>query len=79
MTLSFSDLEIVYERLAQAIDEVGEEKTPLFLAKLALTLARQQDDREAALTAVDECQRDIQDEVGPSPTHDRLRAAYTSA
>ncbi len=34
--LSIPDLEIVYDTLASAIDQAGEEKTSLFLVKLAL-------------------------------------------
>jgi hypothetical protein len=34
--LSISDLETVYDTLATAIDEAGEEKAKLFLVKLAL-------------------------------------------
>jgi hypothetical protein len=35
-TLSIPDLETVYDTLATAIDEAGEEKAKLFLVKLAL-------------------------------------------
>lgn len=35
-SLSIPDLETVYDSLATAIDEVGQEKTSLFLVKLAL-------------------------------------------
>ncbi len=34
--LSIEGLEIVYDKLAQAIDRAGEEKVKLFLVKLAL-------------------------------------------
>ena len=34
--LSIPDLETVYDVLAQAIDQAGEDKTELFLVKLAL-------------------------------------------
>jgi hypothetical protein len=34
--LSIPDLEAVYDTLATAIDEVGQDKTSLFLVKLAL-------------------------------------------
>jgi hypothetical protein len=67
MVLPFPDLEMVYEKLAQAIDSAGESKTPLFLAKLALVLARQQDNRNRALAAIDDCLKDILDE--PAAAH----------
>jgi len=35
-TLSIAGLESVYDTLAQAIDEVGQDKAQLFLVKLAL-------------------------------------------
>jgi hypothetical protein len=35
-TLSVADLETVYDLLAEAIDEAGEERTALLLVKLAL-------------------------------------------
>jgi hypothetical protein len=35
-SLSIQDLETVYDSLAHAIDQVGVEKTSLFLVKLAL-------------------------------------------
>ncbi len=47
-------LETFYDRLADAIDEVGPERTPLFLSKLALLLAREIPDAgEKAHAAVD--------------------------
>ncbi|MBW7835835.1 MAG: DUF2783 domain-containing protein [Sphingomonadales bacterium] len=47
--LSDSDLEQAFDRLAQALDAVGEDKERSFLAALALTLAG----RMAGLTEVD--------------------------
>jgi hypothetical protein len=35
-TLTIPDLETVYDTLATAIDQVGQDKTSLFLVKLAL-------------------------------------------
>jgi len=40
MTLTVPDLETVYDSLAEAIDQVGETKTELFLVKLALLNAQ---------------------------------------
>jgi N-glycosylase/DNA lyase len=54
--LNVADLETVYDALAQAIDRAGQEKTALFLVKLALLnanaladLARFQQHLELAL------------------------------
>lgn len=47
--LSDSDLEQAFDRLAQALDAVGEDKERSFLAALALTLAG----RMASLAEVD--------------------------
>jgi hypothetical protein len=42
--MSFEDLEQVYERLAQAIDQAGRANEALLLSKLVLLLARRQGD-----------------------------------
>ena len=40
-TMTFSDLETVYESVATAIDSAGPEKREVFLAKLVLMLANE--------------------------------------
>jgi hypothetical protein len=53
-TMSFEDLEQVYERLAQAIDQAGPANEAVLLTKLVLLLARRQGDLagfEESLTA----------------------------
>ncbi|MFY9812146.1 DUF2783 domain-containing protein [Aquabacterium sp.] len=45
-TLSIPSLEIVYDTLATAIDTVGEDKSQLFLVKLALLNANQLGDAD---------------------------------
>lgn len=40
-TLDFQGMEIVYELLANTIDEVGEDREALFLSKLCLMLAHE--------------------------------------
>ncbi len=47
-----SDLERLYDVLAQAIDEAGPEKSELFLAKLALLLADALGDADKACQLV---------------------------
>jgi len=51
-TLEFAELEQVYDLLAEAIDEAGPEQEALFLAKLAMLLARQIPDVERIREAV---------------------------
>ena len=59
MSMPFADLEAVYERLAAAIDQAGDDKSALFLAKLALVLADRLGDREAVLAAIEACLADL--------------------
>jgi hypothetical protein len=46
------DIETIYETIAREIDTVGADKSELFLAKLALLLAREVDDRNRVLACV---------------------------
>lgn len=48
------DIETVYNAIAEEIDQVGAEKSELFLAQLALLLANALDDNELALKCVAE-------------------------
>ena len=47
-------IEIVYEAIANKIDNLGEEKAKLFLAKLALLLANKIEDTSFVLNAIDD-------------------------
>ena len=51
-TREFAELEQVYDLFAEAIDEAGPEQEALFLAKLALLLARQVPDVDCVREAV---------------------------
>ena len=44
--MTHQDLEKIYESLAQKIDEIGDGKSELFLAKLVLLLAHKYGDAE---------------------------------
>ncbi|MFC7048346.1 DUF2783 domain-containing protein [Emcibacter nanhaiensis] len=44
--MAFEDLEKTYDRLAEVLDEVGEEKHALLLAKLVMILAHKIGDPE---------------------------------
>lgn len=57
--MEFADMEIFYERLAAAIDRAGEAKTPVFLAKLALLLAREAAGPERPLAAIEAALKDL--------------------
>jgi hypothetical protein len=54
-----SDLETVYEALAERLDAVGPEKHPLFLAKLALLLSHDLDDAGRVRARIDEAARGL--------------------
>ncbi len=47
-------IEIVYEAIANKIDNLGEEKAKLFLAKLSLLLASKIEDTTFVLKAIDD-------------------------
>lgn len=47
-------IEIVYEAIANKIDNLGKEKTELFLAKLSLLLASKIEDTSFVLKAIDD-------------------------
>lgn len=57
--MSVSDLETIYDRLAETIDAVGKGKEALFLAKLVLLLVQAQDDADKVLALVDEAAQDL--------------------
>lgn len=48
-----TDVERVYDALAETLDIVGAEKSELFLAKLALLLSNELDDAERVLSIID--------------------------
>ena len=47
-------IEIVYEAIANKIDNLGKENTTLFLAKLSLLLANKIEDTSFVLNAIDD-------------------------
>ena len=47
-------IEIVYEAIADKIDNLGEEKAKIFLAKLSLLLANKIEDTSFLLKAIDD-------------------------
>ena len=53
------DLETVYERLATAIDQSGEDKSALMLAKLSLLMARDIGNADRVLALIDIALRDL--------------------
>ncbi len=67
-TLSTRDLEDFYDALAEAIDRAGD-KSPLFLAKLALKLALEVGDLKAVLHALEAASTDLV-AVAPSAAQD---------
>ena len=59
MTMPFSDLERVYERLATAIDHAGPEKSEVFLAKVVLLLASGAGEAEGVLAIIDDALKEL--------------------
>lgn len=57
--LSIAGLESAYDALATAIDAVGEGKTELFLAKLALLAANRIGDERAFAGLIEAARRDL--------------------
>lgn len=57
--LSKSDLEAVYDAIAEAVDRVPEAARPLFLAKLAFVLADLVGDAKRVNDAIDAAARDL--------------------
>ncbi len=63
--LPLSDLEDIYDELAEAIDRVGPEQEPVFLAKLALTLAHHLGDRSLISKLIRDCEAPVQEAESP--------------
>ncbi len=57
--LDIADLESVYDALATAIDQVGSEKSELFLVKLALLCARNLGNARQFQALLDSAMRDL--------------------
>ena len=60
MPLEFSDLETVYEALAEAMDQVADADRELFLSKLALLMARQLGDAAETLEMIQEARKHLE-------------------
>jgi hypothetical protein len=57
--LSTADLELVYDRLAEAIDQAPEGRSELMLVKLALLMARELAQRDRVEALIAEALRDL--------------------
>jgi hypothetical protein len=57
--LPIDDLETLWERLADAIDAAGPEKSPLLLAKLALLMGNEIGDPATVNRLIEAAQRDM--------------------
>ncbi|NOG71748.1 hypothetical protein [Roseicella sp. DB1501] len=58
--LSAAGLEEVYDRLAETLDALPEERRPLFLAKLSLALANLAEDPAEVMAALAAAARDLE-------------------
>lgn len=56
MSLSNQDLDTAYTALAHAVTRVGEEKAPLFLSMLCLSLISRQSDVGAVLGLIEQAE-----------------------
>lgn len=63
-TMSFADLERVYENLAVAIDRVGPDRETIMLAKLVLSLAHRLGDRAAVEACIAMALEDLETPEG---------------
>ena len=57
--LTIGGLETAYDQLATAIDAVGEDKSELFLVKLALLAAQQLGDEKVFCDLIERAQQDL--------------------
>ena len=57
--LAESDLDIIWERLAQAIDQAGAERETLFMTKLALLVASELGNRRRTEELIEAALRDL--------------------
>lgn len=55
--MNSAQIELIYTALAECIARVGESKTPLLLATLALDLLNEQPDAGAALARISQAER----------------------
>jgi len=55
--MNSAQIEVIYTALAECIARVGETKTPLLLATLALDLLSEQPDAGAALARISQAER----------------------
>ena len=62
-TLSFSQLEQIYDELAQAIDQVGTERESIFLAKLVILLSNEYGNGARVSELIQQCLRDDDSEA----------------
>ncbi len=65
-SLTTRELEDFYDALAEAIDSAGD-KSPLFLAKLALKLALDVGDLKTLMTALQVASADLSEAAGDVP------------
>lgn len=55
----FEAMEETYDRIARAVDDVGEEHESAFFTKLVLTLAHMLDDPDRLAAAIEIAKRDL--------------------
>ena len=59
LMMNSENIELIYEKIAETIDQVGQNQSELFLAKLALLLARETDDPERVIQCINEASQNL--------------------
>lgn len=65
-TLTFSQLEVLYDELAHAIDQAGEERESVFLAKLVLSMAQEFGHADRISELIQDCLNEEPAETPPA-------------
>jgi hypothetical protein len=67
-TLTFQQLETIYDQLAAAIDQAGPEREAIFLSKLALCMAQEWGRADRVTALIGECLK----EPAPRPGEQKM-------
>ena len=58
-TMAVTDLEQIYDALAQGLDQAGDDKHSLYLTKLALILSAKLNIKDVVLQAINDALKDL--------------------
>lgn len=57
--MAVTDLEQIYDALAQGLDQAGDDKHSLYLTKLALILSAKLNNKDVVLQAINDALKDL--------------------